>query len=54
MDIIKENYRRQAEALTPKFARRNTEAFYCDTAEEAICPLWYVPQFLIGLVWDGL
>ena len=35
MDIIKENYRRQAEALIPKFARRNMEAFYCDTAEEA-------------------
>ena len=35
MDIIKENYRRQAEALIPKFAGRNMEAFYCDTAEEA-------------------
>lgn len=35
MDIIKENYRRQAEALIPQFARRNMEAFYCDTAEEA-------------------
>ena len=35
MDIIKENYRKQAEALIPKFARRNMEAFYCETAEEA-------------------
>ena len=41
MDIIKENYRRQAEALIPKFARRNMEAFYCDTAEEA--KSWYSP-----------
>ena len=35
MDVMKEYYRKQAEALIPKFARRNMEAFYCETAEEA-------------------
>ncbi len=35
MDTVKEVYRKQAESLMPKFARRNIEAFYCETAEEA-------------------
>ena len=35
MDMIKENYRKQGEALIPKFARRNMEAFFCETAQEA-------------------
>ena len=32
MDVMKEYYRKQAEALVPKFARRNMEAVYCETA----------------------
>lgn len=35
MNAVQELYRRQAKALIPKFARRNMEAFYCDTAQEA-------------------
>lgn len=35
MDILKEYYQKQAKALIPKFARRNMEAFYCATAQEA-------------------
>ncbi len=35
MSALKELYKKQAEALIPKFARRNMEAFYCETAQEA-------------------
>lgn len=35
MNQVQEQYRRQAEALIPKFARRNMEAFYCGTSREA-------------------
>ena len=35
MNQVRELYRKQAKALVPKFARRNMEAFYCDTAQEA-------------------
>ena len=35
MNTVQELYRKQANALIPKFARRNMEAFYCDTAQEA-------------------
>ena len=35
MNAVQELYRKQANALIPKFARRNMEAFYCDTAQEA-------------------
>lgn len=35
MNAVQELYRKQAKALIPKFARRNMEAFYCDTAQEA-------------------
>ena len=35
MSTLQDTYRKQAEELIPKFARRNMEAFYCGTAEEA-------------------
>ncbi len=35
MSAVQELYRKQAKALIPKFARRNMEAFYCDTAQDA-------------------
>ena len=35
MNTVQELYRKQANTLIPKFARRNMEAFYCDTAQEA-------------------
>lgn len=35
MSIVQTIYKAQAESLIPKFARRNMEAFYCETAKEA-------------------
>ncbi len=35
MDVLKEIYRKQAETLIPRFAKRNMEAFYCETADDA-------------------
>ena len=35
MSTVQELYRKQAKTLIPRFARRNMEAFYCDTAQEA-------------------
>ena len=35
MNEIREIYRKQAESLVPKFARRNIEAVYCESAEDA-------------------
>ena len=32
MSTLQDTYRKQAEELIPKFARRNMEAFYCGTA----------------------
>lgn len=35
MSAKEEAYRKQAKTLIPRFARRNMEAFYCGTAQEA-------------------
>ena len=35
MNEIKEIYRKQAESLIPRFAKRNIEAVYCENAEDA-------------------
>ena len=35
MNMVQETYRKQAEKLKVKFAQRNMEAFYCETAEDA-------------------
>ncbi len=35
MDALKEHYKRQAETLIPKFERRNMQAFYCETSQQA-------------------
>lgn len=35
MNEIKEIYRKQAESLIPRFAKRNSEAVYCENAGDA-------------------
>ena len=35
MEAVKVTWRQQAERLIPKFEKRNMQAFYCETAEEA-------------------
>ncbi len=46
MNAVQELYRKQAKALIPKFARRNMEAFYCDTAQEA-------KEYVLSLIPEG-
>ena len=42
---VQEMYQKQAEAVIPKFARRNMEAFYCaDAAEAKALVLSMIPE----------